>query len=307
LWSGVVTLRSGVWRANYDSSYRARLAGKLSTVNALIIAAVGMLIGFSLDFDANSYRVLFPCLALVGVLGAIAYGRVPFRGQRRHLRDEQASSRAAAHLLNPHAFVDVLKRDVLYRDYMVCMFLMGLGNHMLPPLLAIVLAEQFQVGYKTGIALTTVIPLLCMTLVIPHWGRLLERVHVIDFRTMHVWVFACVTLLCMVGIATDRLFFFFLAAIAQGVGWGGGVLAWNLGHQHFAPRAQDAEYMSVHITLVGIRGALGPMLAVQLYGLLAPHGWQVGVFALCFLANVLGGVGFLVLAKRRRRELALES
>ena len=307
LWSGVITLRAGVWRANYHHSYRARVAGKLSTVRALIIAAVGMLIGYSLDVDASSYHWLFPSLAVAGVLGAWAYGRVPFRQQRRHLASERASESADAHPLNPRMFFEILKQDALYRHYLVCMFLMGLGNHMLPPVLAIVLADQFQVGYKTGIALTSVIPLLCMTLVIPHWSRLLQRSHVIDFRALHVWVFAAVALCCVVGVVTGQIFLFFVAAVAQGVGWGGGVLAWNLGHQYFAPRAQDAEYMSVHITLVGIRGAFGPLLAVQLYGMLAPHGLQAGVFAICFLLVLLGGTGFVLLAKHRRLELAKSS
>ncbi len=58
--------------------------------------------------------------------------------------------------------------------------------------------------------------------------------------------------------------------------------------------------MGVHITLTGIRGFIGPMLAVQLYMWLLPYGWQAGAFGVCLLANLLGGIGFLILARRRR-------
>jgi hypothetical protein len=304
-WSGVVTLRAGVWRANYHHTHRATIAGKISTLRALILAIMGITVGLCLDARPDSYRFLFPMIALFGAAGATVYGRLPFRRQSQQLALEHATP-ANMSSYSPLVIYKVLKEDWLYRGYMACMFVMGVGNLMVQPILAIVLEEQFQVSYITGIAIATVIPLLAMTLCIPFWGRLLERSHVIDFRTLHVWVFAFVAILDMIGMWSDQIAFFYLAAVVQGIGWGGGVLAWNLGHQHFAPRDRDAEYMGVHITLTGIRGFIGPMLAVQLYMWLLPRGWQVGSFGVCLLANLLGGIGFLWLAKQRQRIMASE-
>ncbi len=190
--------------------------------------------GLCLDARPGSFRLLFPLIASFGIAGAIVYGRIPFRRERKQLATERATP-ASFSSYSPLVIIKVLRQDPLYRGYMACMFVMGVGNLMIQPILAIVLEEQFHVSYITGIALATVIPLLSMTVCIPYWGRLLERTHVIDFRTTHVWVFAFVAVLDMIGMTTDRLEFFLFAAIAQGIGWGGGVLAWNLGHQHFAP------------------------------------------------------------------------
>jgi len=78
-------------------------------------------------------------------------------------------------------------------------------------------------------------------------------------------------------------------------------LAWNLGHQHFAPPNRDAEYMGVHVTLTGVRGLLGPLLAVEIYRRLAPVGWGSGVFAVCAACNMIGMIGFIFLARRMPR------
>jgi hypothetical protein len=48
-WSGVVTLRAGVWRANYHHTHRATIAGKISTLRALILAIMGITVGLCLD------------------------------------------------------------------------------------------------------------------------------------------------------------------------------------------------------------------------------------------------------------------
>jgi hypothetical protein len=298
IWSGVMTLRTGVWRANYHHSYRARVAGKLATIDALTIALAGTIIGFSLDWDPRAYRILFPLLAVAGALGALAYRRVPFRRHRQHLDAERRTCVTKRPSLNPLVIAGVLAADAPFRAYMACMFALGLGNLMAYPLLAIVLTDQFSAGYGTSIAITTVIPLICVTLAIPFWSRRLERMHVTRFRAVHAWIFVSASTLMVLGVASHQIALLYLAAVATGIGWGGGVLAWNLGHQHFAPRARDAEYMSVHITLTGIRGFLGPLIAVQAYSWLAPSGWQAGAFAICLLVNVVGAIGFVIVAAR---------
>ena len=298
IWSGVMTLRVGVWRANYHHSYRASVAGKLSTVQALIIAAMGAAIGYSLDLNPMTYRVFFPVLAVIGALGATAYGRVPFRGEHQQLANERSSAKTRKTTFSPAIIYRVLRSDRSFRQYMSCMFVLGIGNLMLHPILAIVLADQFHVGYQTGIAITTVIPLLCMTAAIPFWSRRLERSHVIQYRAVHAWSFVGASSLVILGVATNQIVPLFIASVVIGISWGGGVLAWNLGHQHFAPRDRDTEYMGVHITLTGLRGFIGPMLAVQLYGWLAARDFAVGAFLVCLAMNVIGAMGFVLLSRR---------
>ena len=48
-WAGVVTLRSTVWQANYPRANRADVAGRIATVQAIILASVGLGIGEMID------------------------------------------------------------------------------------------------------------------------------------------------------------------------------------------------------------------------------------------------------------------
>jgi len=56
-----------------------------------------------------------------------------------------------------------------------------------------------------------------------------------------------------------------LAQVIIGVSNGGGNLAWNLGHNDFAPPDRAADYMGVHVMLTGLRGCIAPFLGSWLY------------------------------------------
>ena len=305
IWSGVMTLRAGVWRANYPDAYRPRIAGRISSVDGLVGALTGFAIGLCLDRNPESFRQLFVVMAVVGLVGALLYRRMPFRRQRQHLASECAADAKQRPSLSPVVIARVLRGDCWYRRYLVCMFAMGFGNLMLHPLLTIALADEFNVTYASGILISTVLPLLFMILAIPFWSRRLERMHVIQFRAIHVWVFASASALTLSGVMLHQIALLYLASMCLGIGFGGGVLAWNLGHQHFAPPDRDAEYMGVHITLTGVRGIIGPILGVQLYGMLAGSVTQTAAlsvcFAICLATNITGAIGFVLLGILKKR------
>ena len=92
-----------------------------------------------------------------------------------------------------------------------------------------------------------------------------------------------------------------IGAAIRGIGFGGGVLAWNLGHQDYAPVEKSGRYMGLHVTLTGIRGLIAPAIGMALYSFLKQQGFNAG--AIVFLVgaglSALGGIGFILLAKSR--------
>ena len=135
---------------------------------------------------------------------------------------------------------------------------------------------------------------------IPLWARLLERTHIIRFRVVHSWVFVGANLVLVVAAMAASEWVLYASAVAKGLAFAGGALAWNLGHLDFAPPHKASQYMGVHVTLTGVRGLLTPFSGVAVYeGLeaLAPgSGWWV--FVLCTALTVAGGVGFMILSRR---------
>lgn len=264
-WSGMITIRPTVWRANYDSATRARAVARLSTAQMLVAATLGICLGTLLDIDPDYYHLLVPASAAFGLVAVWATHKLRVRHERRLLASEKLDSAALSPLQAASVVVRVLRADRWYRRFMNCMFLLGLGNLMLPPILVIILAEEFGAGYLHSILVTTAIPALITPLAIPMWSRMLDRAHVVRFRTIQSWTFVVASLIMAVAAYFHLRDLLFVSAALQGVGFAGGALAWNLGHVDFAPPSQTSQYMATHVTLNGVRGLIAPFSSVFLY------------------------------------------
>lgn len=297
LWTGVITLRAAVWRGNYEKSVRAKVAGRMTTVQSLVLAASGLLIGRAMDFDPRAFHLLFPLLALAGLAGNAIYRHVRLRGEPRLLAIERADHQRRPSL-NPFSVVRVLREDRAYRRFMLWMFVFGLGNL----LIAFPLTKAFEgSSYFEGILVRTTIPFVVMPLAIPFWARLLSRRHVIEFRAIHAWSFVMATFTLVMASLIGHIWIYYLASVLLGIGFAGGSLAWNIGHSDFAPPERDAAYMSVHVTLNGIRGMMSPLIAYGLWSWLAPLDLEPVVFLVCLAVNTIGALGFVSMALSRRR------
>jgi len=296
-WTGVITLRAAVWRGNYDKSLRAKVAGRMTTVQSLMLAAGGLSIGWAMDFDSRAFHLLFPVLALAGLVGNAIYRGVRLRGEPKLLAMERSDLHPRPSL-NPLSVVRVLREDRHYRRFMFWMFIFGLGNL----LIAFPLTKAFEgASYLEGILVRTAIPFVVMPLAIPFWARLLSRMHIIEFRAVHAWSFVSAALVLTLASFTGAGWLYYLAAVILGIGFAGGSLAWNLGHSDFAPPERDSAYMSVHVTLNGLRGLMSPFIAFGLWALLAPRGLEPIVFGICLVINTIGAFGFVSMALGRRR------
>lgn len=308
-WAGFITIRSTIWRQNYSRPVRARVTGKLATVQVLTLAGLGLGLGAAMDADPVWFRVLLPGGCALSIVGVWAWSRVRLRGRSSLLSQETASKDDGdAPSFNPVAMVRLLVNDRMFAGYMGCMFLLGLGNLMQTPLLVVLLRDEFRMEYMGGIQITSSIPLAMMPLSIPLWARLLDRVHVIQFRRVHSWFFLVSAAIATAAVYSQTAWLLFISAIVQGLAFGGGALAWNLGHLDFAPAHRASAYMGVHVTLTGVRGLIAPFLSVGLYELLlhrVPHA-STWAFGACLAFCAAGTAGFQFLARHKLRLDALE-
>lgn len=314
--SGVVTIRSTVWRMNYPRQVRAQVTGKLALISSMVVA-IAPLIGYAvLDINADLFRVIYPLSVLVAFIGVISFARVRLRGEPELLRFElspiarpqphgevgpiyeydptQAKSQGREN------FWTVLKRDHLFRTYMIWQMVAG-GANMAGEVVIIYIIAEFTAGmpieYFLSIALSTAVPLALATLTLPFWAKQLDRMHIAQFRSRQAWVWilaqgsnwlAALLVLNWTGSIWGPLAFLALGRLLQGVNRGAGMLAWNLGHNDFADRRMVALYMGIHVTLTGIRGAIVPFVGMALYA-----GWGAVRLPLVdlTLAPAFGGIG----------------
>ncbi len=300
-YTGIVTLRTTVWQANYPRENRAFVAGKIATVQALVLASVAFGIAQAMDINEQSFRWVYPIAASFGILGAWIYSKIRVDNHATLLKDELATSNNVSFL--PWKTFNLLLEDRQFAKYMGCQFIFGVGNLMLMAPLIVILNNQYQFDYLGEILIVTILPILMIPLSTPLWAKYLTKTHVLTFRSVHSWFFVISSLCFGISIATHATIGLWIGAAIRGIGFGGGVLAWNIGHQDYAPVEQSSRYMGLHVTLTGIRGLLAPAFGMGLYTILANSVNQPGsiVFYTGAGLSAIGGIGFIWLAKTRTK------
>lgn len=298
--TGVVTLRAALWRANYSRFHRARATGKFSTISVLVIALTGFAFGLGMEGWEESFRLFIPIVCMLGLFGTLSYGRIRMRGGRAAAKQERLDPVGAIGTVHPAATIRLLRADKNYAKFMGSMFVLGFGNLMLPAPLAIGLKNHFHQGYLGGFVVISSVPFLVMPWFIPLWARLLASVHVVRFRSIHSWFFVAAQAVVMLAFLSHSYWMLYISAVFLGVAYGGGSLAWNLGHLDFAPGPKAAQYMGVHVTLNGVRGVVAPFVAAGMYRLL--EDWRPGsgwvVFGVSVILCIAGALGFVALGRQ---------
>ena len=312
--AGVINVRSTIWRMNFPRNQRATITTKFVLTATVILMAVPLAVGRLLDWQPWSFRVAYPLAAAVGFLGVVSFSRIRVRGERRLIEDERRPDAADAPRQadgRPHTVWSVLGQDRVYRSYLACQFAGGVANMMAITAFTLMAIDHLAVvapGSKStqGMMVTAVVPLLIATLSMPWWSRRLDNNHIARFRIGHAmtWVVNQSVMFFAVWFASLPLMY--LAAAGWGFMRGGGVLAWQLGHNDFADRRLVPTYMAIHQTLTGVRGAFAPFLgtalfagwpAVERVGLPAFGGIGAWLFAGTAGLSFLSWLGFVFLQR----------
>ena len=166
-------------------------------------------------------------------------------------------------------------------------FIMGFANLWIQPLrVDYITSSAYGIeGSATMVAvIISIIPNVMRLAFIPFWGKLFDRINFIVLR-------ATINVIFAMGIG---LFFITRDPVIIGIGsaliglaFAGGSIAWNLWVTKYAPPGKVAAYMSVHVCLTGIRGALGPAIGFWAVGHLGPVKMGLISAAMMFAATAM--------------------
>ncbi len=302
LWSGVLTLRTSVWRQCYGRERRAVVAGRVVAVHYLAVAATGALMGSLADKLPAALPIFYLLIAGLGVAGAFLYRALsraagPEAAGPAEEAGEPGSGRRQRGTLRTAAAI--LREDPAYRRYLSWLFVLDAGVQMVPAPLLICLAERFALTHIEQVLLITALPMAVVPLAMPFFARRLAQVHVVRFRAFHSWSYAAALAFSVAGLALRAEPLLWLGAALLGVAYAGGSLTWHVGHHDFAPPEKAAHYMALNCTLSGLRGFIAPAAGVCLYRLaehLLPGQGPLALLIPLGLA-VWGALGFAALAR----------
>lgn len=325
LLSGVITVRSAVWKSNYPTHVRGQITARLQRLRRFITVPTVLFAAYVCDLDATSYRYLYPIGAMIGLLGVWFLRKIRIRGERRELLGHQqqhtngelardiAEPFSLAALISPghviRQMVNVLREDRPFRRYCIAQSLMGVANIMTIPVMVALITRELDLStdgaFWISTALIVALPNLVMLGSIGRWGRLFDRLGVLRMRVVNVmcWTislgFALAGTLILeesTAIGPNHLplaaALFAARGLFQGIGLGGGQIAWNLGHLHFAHPQRAELYMGVHVSLTGLRGLIAPLVGMWLWRRI---GWSVWIVSIAL--SLMSCVSYAAMAR----------
>ena len=116
------------------------------------------------------------------------------------------------------------------------------------------------------------------------WGRLFDRINFIVLRIILNLIFALGIGLFFI---SKNLFIIGAGSAFIGFAFAGGSIAWHLWVTKYAPPGKIGAYMSVHVSLTGIRGTLGPMIGYWAVGLIGAQNIGILSCAMMLLATLM--------------------
>lgn len=260
--AGIMTVRSVAWSLNYARALRARATGRLQVLTSLTVVITTSLAGLLLDARPENFRWIYGAGALFGAVGVWIFRGVHVKGE---MRQRVLERRGAEEGRRRDGFIKILRDDPQYARYQLYQFISGAANMMLEPPLVYLVSKQLGASYVVSVGIVLLIPFTLNLTTLPLWARYLDRVHVTEFRAKQNALWVIGVLIMFWGAWNFSLAWLALGRVVTGIVNGGGNLAWQLGHNDFAPRDQLSAYMGIHVTLTGLRGAFAPFLGMALY------------------------------------------
>ena len=303
VWTGILTVRAAVWSANYPRGAIGRYTGRIVIVSSLAVSAAAATAAWVLDHGVFNPRWLFGGGAIAGALGAWLYRAARVRRQFALLAEENAAvGRTEPFSLG--MLLEILKADPHFREYMFWMGVYGGGNLMLTSQLVVIFSEHLHLSASLQIALLSVVPLALLPMFVPFWARMFDGGHVVEYRSRQSWALVAAIAVLAAGTWLHLLVLLWTGSALLALAYAGANLGWNLGHNDFATIGRAQHYMGVHVTLTGVRGAIGPPAGILIYQWLETLRPGLGIYSLALpLAFVtLGAVGFSHMRRVMRRD-----
>lgn len=265
-----LTFLTSIYHENYPTGRRGVLFSRGLILMTLSSLAASWGYGKILEGELERFRWLMTLTACMALCSGVAVFNMP------------SSPPEASGASNPFKNLGLIRSQPVFGYILCAWFIFGFANLWVFPLRVVYVAEAerglglgpFQSLLLLGVALET-----GRLLSTPVWAKLFDRVNFIALR------------ISMNGFLGVGLVVFFSSedpmvigtgSFLIGVCTGGGSLAWNLWVTKFAPRGETHIYMSVHSFLTGVRGVIGPQIAVLALGVLSMQqiGWISGALVL---------------------------
>ncbi len=278
---------NGILQANLPADRRGSVFGKGALIQNLSTAVTSLAVGAILDQDPSLYRFVFPVLGCAGFTYLLILARLPrpagdetvdpSPGLADIIRLPRLAPRlrlagVISALATP--FRDALqtyREDRAYLWFEANFMLYGMAFMMLNPVVPLYFTERLDLGYDEITNARVLIASLGVAVLGPLMGRMMDRFHpvrlcVLAFSILAGYPVALALAESMPGLAPVSMAYMAFGVYALGMS--GVNVAWHVGSITFAPAGQGGYYQGIHVTMVGVRGVIGPLTGYAVLRLL---------------------------------------
>ena len=273
--SALLPFITDIYGDNYPSERRGAFFSK-PLLLSVGIAALSAFIGSSiLEKDIRHYPIIFTFLGFCAFFKAIAVYNMPSKQMDQSPHE------------NPFGNMKYVLQDRSFGYVLLTWFIMGFANLWTIPLrVDYVTSPEWGIeGSAVFVAMIiTVIPETLRALFIPFWARLFDKMNFVILRMILNLMFGAGVLLFFI---TSNPWVIGAGSALIGIAFAGGSIAWNLWVIKYAPPGKTGAYMSVHVSLTGVRGTLGPIIGYWAVGLIGARSIGIVSCVMMLIATLM--------------------
>ncbi len=275
-------------KGNYRHENFGKLFGYSTTVNKVLMMTSTFIVGLLLDFDANSYRIFYPLVGILGVISIFQLTKIDFNHQ---FTPQQTPIYQALGDSFKRIFY-ILKNNVPFRHLELGFILYGFAWMSTHAVITIFYKESLNLNYSSVSFYNNAYNLVAIA-VLPIFGKIIgskdpRRFGIITFSALMLFIVA--TGLTEYFDSFNELWglklyhMLLIAVVFNGLFMGSMPILWGIGSSYFCKPDEAADYQSVHLFLTGFRALFAPIIGIKLYEWFG------------FSVTYAVGVGFLTIA-----------
>jgi MFS family permease len=266
----------------YPDSSRGRFFSVLSACNMLANAGLGFCIGWLLDRNPESFRWYMPVAACLQGAGlTIMYLLARRFGLTTDRVIEAWGRNPVRRVFEPVThMMDVLREDRIFARYEAAFMTYGIGWMVCFALMPLYAVDRHNLEYDVFASATHVPYLVCLVAALVPCGLLMDRIGATRLSGLSFGLLALYPLGLMWARTPTELG---IVSAIYGLAHSGTTLGWTLGPVSLAPTpAKVPQYVAIHSTLVGLRGAIFQGAGVLLYKVTGSFIWPLASASIAF-------------------------
>ncbi|WP_282037411.1 MFS transporter [Saccharicrinis aurantiacus] len=274
-------------KGNYKHRNFGKLFGYATTVNKILMMVSTAGAGLLLDWNADSYRIFYPAVGILGVISIFQLTKIEFKHQVEPIQTPiwQALGDSFKRIF------DILKNNIPFRHLEIGFMLYGFAWMSTHAVITIFYDTGLGLNYSSVAFYNNAYNLVAI-LVLPLFGKLIgnmdpRRFGIITFGSLMLFIaFTGIsevvsTNFDIVGLKIYHMLL--IAVVFNGLFMGSMPLLWGIGSSYFCEPNQAADFQSVHLFLTGFRALFAPIIGIKLYELMGfGFTYAVGIVLLAF-------------------------